>query len=124
MIKHIVDVKEKKRVHTKAISLTQKDFDRINRLLSYEDLESMSDEEKEKLECKQDSSEYVFGVEFDDGSSLDWWLCSGTNNYYDNVIFSQMFSDNFINLDCVFELDDIEVEAGNDIYRVVIMKSE
>lgn len=122
MIKHIIDIDDVIKVHTKIVEISKKEVDEINRLLSYEDLESMSDEKKKRLGCKQDYSKYIFGIEFDDGTTLDWWLCSGTNNYYDNVVFTKPFTNTCVNLDCVCKLDDIEIEAGTDVYRVLLFK--
>ena len=65
----------------------------------------------------EDSCETIFGVEFDDGAKLDYRLCCGQNNYFDEVFF-QYPSGKFIDLDPTFELDDIEVDTGPDVYIV------
>ena len=108
--------------HEEIIRVTQAEFDRINRLLAIPSLEDMTDDELSKIGAKTNSSEYLYFVDFDDGSSLTWDLCSGTHNYYDNVVWTSPNGKLDACLDCNFELDDIEFEFAGETYMVKIVK--
>ena len=121
MIKHNIVTNKPRRIHEREVKIHKEEVSDIRRLLSIENLEEMSDEALKRLGCKKDFRRLIFGVEFDDRSSLDWWLCSGTHNYYDDVVFRQPFSDFYENLDCAYEFEDIEIDTGEDVYIVKLV---
>ena len=63
-----------------------------------------------------------FYVEFDNGASLNFDLCSGQHNYWDDVVWINADKTRDVILDCEYELDDIEVEIENELYIVKIIK--
>jgi len=106
--------------YVEEVEINKNLFHRIKRCLDEESLEEMSDAELENWHYKKDSCELMFDVGFEDGASLTWKLCSGTHNYYDDVTF--WFGDGrFVDLDCTYELDDIEVETDRAVYVVKLV---
>lgn len=120
MIKHKVTGFHRPMYHVAEIELGRDEVSEIQRLLSIRNMEEMTDEELEENNCAKDTCKYIFGVEFDDGAKLDWKLCSGTNNYFDDVLF-QGANSGWTDLDCTYELDNIEVDTGSDIYQVKLV---
>ena len=104
------------------IKIPAAEFERINKLLALESLERMSDSELVAAGAKTDAYEGVFFVDFADGSSLTFDLCSGTSNYYDNVVWTSADGRNELTLDCTYELNDIEFEYNNVQYFVRVVK--
>lgn len=119
MIHHKI-VNELRKIYTVKVPISKNEIHRIKRCLNEESLEEMSDEELEKWKYKKDSIELIYNVEFPDGCSLRWELCSGTHNYYDNVVFS--FNDGtWTEFDCDYDIDDIEVETYHTTYIVKLV---
>ena len=108
--------------HEKTIRIPTKEFDRINRLLAIESLEEMTDVELIEQGANTDCCEGVFCVEFDNGASINFDLCSGQHNYWDDVVWTNAEGDRDVVLDCEYELDDIEVEIESELYIVKIVK--
>ncbi len=108
--------------YEETIKVSQAEFDRINRLLAIECFENMSDEEMRKAGANTDQCEGLWFVEFGDGSELTWDLCSGSSNYYDNVVWTSADDKRSVTLDCSYELDDIEVEIEGNLYVVKFEK--
>ena len=102
------------------IWIPPKDLERINRLLDIPCLETMTDQELIDAGANTDYFEGIFCVDFDDGSTLTYDLCSGTCNYYDNVVWTSADGQHEIVLDCSYELDDIEFEADGATYTVTV----
>ena len=73
--------------HEETVRISSSGFDRVNRLLAIESLEEMTGDELLKLGANTNVCERVFHVVFDNGSYLNFDLCSGTNNYYDDVVW-------------------------------------
>ena len=120
MIQHKIEGCKNPVLHVEEVELNKEEVSRIRRLLSIENMEELSEEEKQELGCKEDDCEYIFVVEFDDGATLDWKLCSGTVNYFDDVLL-KLPNFGWQDLDCTFELDDIEIDAESDIYQVKLV---
>lgn len=97
-------------------------YERVNRLLAIDSLEDMSDEELLLNGANTNYCEGIFAVEFADGSSLNFDLCSGTSNYFDDVVWTSADGSHDVVLDCEYELDDIEFEYEGALYSVHIMK--
>lgn len=72
--------------HEEVIYIPTKEFDRINRLLAIESLEEMTDGELIEQGANTDCCEGIFHIEFDNGASLNFDLCSGQHNYWDDVV--------------------------------------
>ena len=74
--------------HVCEISIKQKDFVRINRLLNEVDFNYENEEEMQiiidELDARKNIMQYGFCFEFDDGSKIYIDICSGSSNYYDN----------------------------------------
>lgn len=108
--------------HEETIHITAKEFERINRLLAIESLEEMEDDELIKQGANTNYCEGIFHVDFDNGSSLNFDLCSGTHNYWDDVVWTNSDGNIDVVLDCEYELNDIEVEIESELYIVKIIK--
>lgn len=109
--------------HEESIYITASEFDRINKLLAIESLEEMTDSELLDIGANTDCCEGIFYVQFDDGSTMNFDLCSGTHNYWDDVVWTSRDGKTDIVLDCEYELDDIEVELYGELYVVKIAKT-
>lgn len=105
--------------YTATAKISKAEFDRINRLLSIDSLECMTDEELRKAGANTFQNEGIYAVDFGDGSCLTYDLCSGSENYYDNVIWTTP-EGNYVNFDCAYDIDDIEFEIGGNTYLVKI----
>ena len=108
--------------HEQTVCISTSEFERINRLLAIESLEDMTDEELIQQGANTDVYEGILYVEFDNGAVLTWDLCSGTHNYYDNVVWVSPDDNREVVLDCEYELGDIEVEIDSELYIVKIVK--
>ena len=107
--------------HTATVKITKSEQDRINRLLSIPSLSEMTDQELFEAGANTDSSYGVYVVDFDDGSSLFYDLCSGHENYYDDVWWTSANGEHDIVLECSFDISDIEFEADGETYEVKIL---
>lgn len=108
--------------HEETIRIPIGEFERINRLLAIKSLEEMSDEELIEQGANTDVCEGVFHVEFDNGSSINFDLCSGKHNYWDDVVWTNADGNRDIVFDCEYELNDIEVEIDKELYIVKVTK--
>lgn len=108
--------------HEETIYIPTSEFNRINRLLTIESLEEMTDNELLEQGANTDYCEGIFHVEFNNGASLNFDLCSGQHNYWDDVVWTSADGKVDVVLDCVYELDDIEVEIENELYIVKVIK--
>lgn len=108
--------------HEAIARISFSEFDRINRLLAIESLEEMTDEELLAHGANTDVCEGIFYAEFDNGASLNFDLCSGQSNYWDDVAWMSADGETSVILDCTYELDDIEVEIDSELYIVRIIK--
>ena len=105
------------------VKISKKEYDRINRLLHIYSLEEMTDEELQEAGANTHHCEGVFTANFADGSTMNYDLCSGTENYYDDVVWTSPDGSRDVIIDCEFELsDDIEVEIDGNLYIVKIEK--
>ena len=108
--------------HEAIVNIPESEFNRINRLLAIESLEEMTDDELGDIGATTDGVEGIFYVKFDDGSFLNFDLCSGQHNYWDDVVWTSADEKTDIVLDCEYELDDIEFEVNGEWYFVKIVK--
>ena len=98
------------------------EYDRVNRLLAIPSLEDMTDGELLEAGANTHQNEGIFRVTFEDGSSLNFDLCSGASNYWDDVVWTSADGKRDTTLDCDFELGDIEFEEGGNLYTVHVVK--
>ena len=103
------------------IHMERSKIERINALLDIHCFDEMTDEEMSVLGARKDTYEGGFVVNFEDGSSMTWDLCSGGSNYYDNVIWTSADGEEEVVLDCSYELSDIEFEVEGENYFVKIV---
>lgn len=108
--------------HKETVHISASEFDRINRLLAIMSLEDMTDSELLEQGANTNVCEGIFYVEFDNGSCMNFDLCSGTHNYWDDVVWTSADGKQDVVLDCEYELGDIEVEIKNELYIVNIVK--
>ena len=116
MIKHNLENINEPIVHEVNFPISRKEVQRIRMLLevNYEDWD---DDKLDKMGIVKDTCESIIGVSFNDGAILDWNLCSGRTNYYDDVVF-QHPNGKIVTLDCSYELDDIEIDTDTDVYLI------
>lgn len=100
-------------LHTVVFDISTEEYNRVNRLLEIPSLSEMSDEQLLSAGANTDWSEGILYVEFDDGSTLSYDLCSGQENYFDDVVWTNPDNTQDVLLECTFELDDIEFTAPN-----------
>lgn len=107
--------------HTATVKLEKSYIDRIRRLLDIPSLSDLTDDELRKMGGFTDATEGVFFVQFDDGSTLNYDLCSGQENYYDDVVWTSPDGSRDVVLECTFELDDFEFDVDGETYEVKII---
>ena len=108
--------------HEATVHIPASEFDRINRLLAIESLEDMTDDELLEQGANTSVCEGVYRVEFDNGSVMNFDLCSGTHNYWDDVVWTSADGNIDIVLDCEYELGDIEVEIESELYVIKLIR--
>lgn len=112
------------KTYTATVKMPSKEIDRINRLLSIICLDDLTDKELHEAGANTHHHEGVFAVKFEDGSSMTYDLCSGTLNYYDDVVFTSPDGYDTI-IDCEFEFPDVlAVEINGNLYEVRIEKGD
>ena len=98
------------------VQISREEYDRVNRLLALSSLEEMTDDELIAAGANTNYYKNIYHVKFKDGSELCYNLCSGTSNYYDDVMWNNDCMD--IVLDCTFELGDITFNVEGNQYTV------
>lgn len=119
MIKHKIKDRCGPVIHEVKFPIERKEIYRIRNLLEIKSFESWDDEKLEKLGIVKGSDEWIMGASFDNGVKINYTLCCGDNNYYDAIVF-QYPDGTEEDLDCSYDFDDIEVDAGSDIYRIIL----
>jgi len=106
--------------YVESVSLPTETFDRINKLLALPYFDEMTDDEMRNAEAKDGACEGIFGVTFKDGTSFTYDLCSGSSNYYDNMVFYDKEGYESV-FDCDYELDrKIKFDIGENSYVINI----
>lgn len=108
--------------HTAIVKIPKSEQDRVNRLLDIPSLSEMTDHELYEAGANTDSCEGVLYVDFDDGSHLTYDLCSGQENYFDDVIWTSADGSRDVLLECSFDLSDIEFDVDGESYEVKIVE--
>ena len=105
--------------HACTVKIPRDTYDRVNRLLNFDtSFEEMSDEEMRSAGVCDHYCEGIFSAEFDDGSHINFDLCSGSSNYYDDVVWTSKDGTTDVTFDCSYELSDIEAEINGETYIV------
>ena len=102
--------------YTEIVKISKEEYERVNKLLALSSLEEMTDEELLEAGANTLINETIFDVKFEDGSILTYTLCSGTHNYFDDVVWNK--GDEEIVPECMFELCDFSFAVGNDEYAI------
>lgn len=108
--------------HVATVTIPYEEFNRVNRLLAINDMEQMTDGELIALGANTNVNEGIYLATFDDGSSINFDLCSGSSNYYDDVVWTSPDGATDVILECDFALDDIEFDIDGETYIVQILK--
>ncbi len=108
-------------IHKARVELRKDLIDKVKRFLSIKSFEEMTEKEMNVIGAEEDSCETIFSVEFDDGSCLNFDLCSGKNNYWDDVIWTSPDGKTDVMLEPTFSIDDIESTINGEEYRVEIV---
>ena len=108
--------------HFAICNINSVQYDRVNRLLEIPSLSELTDRELYQAGANTNQCELIFEIVFDDTSVLKYYLCSGSENYYDDIVWNSPDGMNVITFECNFELCDIEFTIGEDHYKVVIQK--
>lgn len=104
--------------HIAIVEISSAEANKINMLLDILSPEEMSDEELLRVGANTHQCEGIFKVCFDNGSTLNYDLCSGTHNYFDDVVWTSA-----ITLECMFELDEFEFVIDGEEYSVKVDKT-
>lgn len=105
------------------VTIKQTEIDRINALLAIENMEDMTDEELRAAHANTHHWEGVYCVTFLNGATLNYDLCSGSVNYFDDIVWTSPDGSVDALLDCEYELDDIEIKIDGDTYIVKLERS-
>lgn len=106
------------KVHETRVQITSKEFHRVNNLLAIRSLQNKTDEELLALNANINQNEGIYKVKFDDGSSINFNLCSNEHNYWDEVSWTSPNKETIIFIGCEFRIDDIEVEINSELYII------
>lgn len=113
------------KVFNKVITIKKEMLDYYNGLLQLIDFDDDSVEMENLINhysAIQDDYIGVASVSFDDGKIINIDIASGSSNYYDNVVLSEIKGYCAYELyvcDCEYELGkDFEIEYNNTIYKV------
>jgi len=108
--------------YRETVSVSAELYDRVNRLLAIESLEEMTDQQLLDAGANTDQCEGILYVEFDDGSRLNYDLCSGQHNYFDDVTWTSPDGSHDVNFDCAYELDDMQFQIEDRLYYVEVVR--
>lgn len=108
--------------HVTTVSMTHDEIARINRLLEIESLENMTDDELLQQGANTNQHEDIYCAKFDDGSTITFALCSGTCNYWDDVVWTGPDGITKVEPECTYEFGDIELKVGTELYIVKIVE--
>ena len=104
--------------HQEIVPISKEELKRYNFLLSIPSLEDMSDAELTEIGAETDVCKGIYFIEFDNGATMNIDLCSGSHNYWDDVVWTSPDGNRDVVLDCEYEISDIEVEIDDELYVV------
>lgn len=119
--------------YEETVRLCRKTIDRVNALLSADFCREPSDEELLCMGASNGfSTEGIYLVTFEDGSVLNFDLCVDSYEsictdtlqkvhcFYDEVTWTSADGATDVELNCAYEIEDIEVEIDGNTYIVRI----
>lgn len=87
-------------------------------LLRIDNLEDMSEEELDAEGAKQHDRQFVYEAGFPDGSTVAYELCSGSMNYWGDVVWTSPDRTETVDCEPEYGLDDLELEIDDKTYVV------
>lgn len=105
------------------VQLKESTFNRVNKLLAIQSLSEMTDHELMAAGANTHHCEGIFEAAFEDGSRVTWDLCSGSENYFDDIVWHNGSEGNDtedITFECSFELSDFSFGVHDNSYDVHI----
>lgn len=104
-------------VYTEDFKIAKDELSRLQALLDIDDLTEVDEEKLDQLQGKQDDFIPLLSTTFKDGSVLTLDICSGSQNYYDNLVIQTAGGE--YAPDCTFEVGGrTEVEVGDNTYVI------
>lgn len=100
------------------VSLTVARIREIRDLLAIDDLETMSEEELDTAGAKQHDRRPVYEAGFQDGSTVAYELCSGSMNYWGDVVWTSPDRTRTVDCEPEYGLDSLELEIDGTTYVV------
>ncbi len=97
------------KIYKETIEAKKEELERWNFLLS-KDIDDMSKEEKEKYQPKKFDQIGCFEINFKDGSYITIDVNSGSQNYYDDIIWRNPSTKEIRIFDCFYEIKTGEME--------------
>lgn len=107
-------------VYTEKLQVEKKDVDRWNFLLS-KDIDEMTEREVDVYNVKENNKEGGYEVKFSDGSYITIDLYSGSQNYYDDIVWHNADETRSETFDCLYSFADEpkeEFTVGEDTYVI------
>lgn len=102
------------------VSLTVARIREIRDLLAIDDLETMSEEELDATGAKQHDRRPVYEARFQDGSTVAYELCSGSMNYWGDVVWTSPDRTRTVDCEPEYGLDGLELEIDGTTYVVTL----
>lgn len=96
----------------------------VRNLLAVESLEDMSDEELDAKGAKRHDRQFVYDVGFPDGSAVAYELCSGSVNYWGDVVWTSPGRTRTVNCEPEYGLGDLEIQIDGTTYVVRLRSTD
>lgn len=106
------------------VSLSGTRMTEILDLLAIDSLEDMSEEELEAAGAKQHDRRFVYEAGFPDGSTVAYELCSGSMNYWGDVVWTAPGGTETVDCEPEYGLGDLEIEIGGTTYVVRLHRAD
>lgn len=100
------------------VCLTAARIREIRDLLAIDDLETVPEAELDAVGAKPHDRRPVYEAKFPDGSVLSYELCSGSTNYWGDVVWTSPDKTRTVDCEPEYELDCMEVEIDGVTYAV------
>jgi hypothetical protein len=104
--------------YEETVQIKKPTYDKVNQLLDICSFSDMTDYEFESSGVRRNTCEGIYLVKFKDGSQLNYDLCSGSENYYDEIVWSKDNRDAWF--EPTFDLADMDFGVDDNEYVVHI----
>ena len=111
------------KTHETTVYLPAEDIKRANRLLRIPSLEELTEKQMRRRGLEKFYEEGLYQANFDDGSFLTCDLHSGSNNYWDCLVWYRDKEDSGTPLDCWYEFGDLDFVLFGERYIVHVKKA-